>query len=91
MPEGYRQVVTGDIEFIYGQHYEILIEKDTAIVNIRFIDRDGNFTAGGDYFVPLADRKPFIVFTGYSMYRKDIVRQLLEILSLWPVENMRLS
>ena len=53
VPEGYRQVVTGDIEFIYGQHYEILIEKDTAIVNIRFIDRDGNFIAGGDYFVPL--------------------------------------
>ena len=53
VPEGYRQVVTGDIEFIYGQHYEILIEKDTAIVNIRFVDRNGNFIAGGDYFVPL--------------------------------------
>ena len=53
VPEGYRQAVTGDIEFIYGQHYEIIVEKDTGIVNIQFVDREGNVIAGGDYFVPL--------------------------------------
>ena len=27
VPDGYRQCVTGDIQFVYGQHYEIIIEK----------------------------------------------------------------
>ena len=27
VPDGYRQCVTGDIQFVYGHHYEIIIEK----------------------------------------------------------------
>ncbi|HIS52645.1 MAG TPA: hypothetical protein IAC15_07900, partial [Candidatus Onthomonas avicola] len=52
VPEGYRQTETGDINLIAGEHYEITIEKDIIIVNISFVDRYGNFIAGGDYFVP---------------------------------------
>lgn len=52
VPNGYVQAVTGDIEFVAGQHYDIVLDEGTSIVNIQFIDRDGNVIAGGDYFVP---------------------------------------
>ena len=52
VPQGYKQAETGDILFEAGEHYDIALVEDTSIVNIRFVDMEGNFIAGGDYFVP---------------------------------------
>ena len=52
VPQGYKQAETGDILFEAGKHYDIALVEDTSIVNIRFVDMEGNFIAGGDYFVP---------------------------------------
>ncbi|MBE5038323.1 hypothetical protein INF35_11050 [Subdoligranulum sp. DSM 109015] len=52
VPQGYKQAVTGDILFEAGEHYDINLVEDTSIVNIQFIDMEGNVIAGGDYFVP---------------------------------------
>ena len=52
VPQGYKQAETGDILFEAGEHYDINLVEDTSIVNIQFIDMEGNVIAGGDYFVP---------------------------------------
>ena len=52
VPAGYVLDEEGTINFVDGQHYDISVKSDESIVNIQFIDREGNVIAGGDYFVP---------------------------------------
>ena len=52
VPVGYVLDEEGTINFVDGQHYDISVKSDESIVNIQFIDREGNVIAGGDYFVP---------------------------------------
>ena len=54
LPEGYKLAVSGDFMVTEGGHEEVRVEKivKEVIMNIRFVDADGNFVAGGDYFLP---------------------------------------
>src|SRR5699024_5397332 len=54
VPEGYKLVVTGDAfvsEFV-GKSTALSVERDGAtIINVSFVDAQGNNVGGGDYFV----------------------------------------
>ena len=53
LPEGYELIVTGD-EFVDTEKtYEITLNKEIegTIINVVFVDEDGNNLGGGDYFV----------------------------------------
>ena len=54
VPEGYKLVVTGDAfvsEFV-GKSTALSVERDGAtIINVTFVDAQGNNVGGGDYFV----------------------------------------
>ena len=52
VPLGYTLGVTGDVEFVAGNSYDIVLDEGTSIVNIQFKDANGNVIGGGDYFVP---------------------------------------
>ena len=58
VPEGYRMTVSGDFMAEEGSHLDVNVEKITedseteVIMNIRFVDGNGTFIAGGDYFLP---------------------------------------
>ena len=58
VPEGYRMTVSGDFMAEEGSHLDVNVEKITedseteVIMNIRFVDGNGIFIAGGDYFLP---------------------------------------
>ena len=54
IPEGYELATLGDVNIGYGALVE-LRKTETAsdvIMNIRFVTVDGEFIAGGDYFLP---------------------------------------
>ena len=54
VPEGYEMTVSGDFMAEDGGKLVVNIEKISTdvIMNIRFVTVDGEFVAGGDYFVP---------------------------------------
>ena len=54
MPEGYKMMESGDFTVTAGGQEDITVEKisEDVIMNIRFVTVDGEFVAGGDYFLP---------------------------------------
>ena len=54
VPEGYEMTVSGDFTVTAGGQEDITVEKisEDVIMNIRFVTVDGEFVAGGDYFLP---------------------------------------
>ena len=54
VPEGYKMTVSGDFMAEEGGKLTVNVEKivNTVIMGIRFVTRDGEFVAGGDYFLP---------------------------------------
>ena len=54
VPEGYKMVESGDFTVTAGGQEDITVEKisEDVIMNIRFVTVDGEFVAGGDYFLP---------------------------------------
>ena len=57
LPVGYELIVTGD-EFVdTDKTYEITLHKINAgtIINVVFVDEEGNNLGGGDYFVDMDD------------------------------------
>ena len=54
VPEGYEMTVSGDFMAEDGGKLVVNIEKISTdvIMNIRFVTVDGEFVAGGDYFLP---------------------------------------
>ena len=54
VPEGYKMVESGDFTVTAGGQEDITVEKinKDVIMNIRFVTVDGEFVAGGDYFLP---------------------------------------
>ena len=57
VPEGYRMTVSGDFMAEEGSHLDVSVEKigeeaSTVVMNIRFVDGNDTFIAGGDYFLP---------------------------------------
>ena len=81
VPEGYKLVESGDFFAENGKKLVLRVEKigsdegetekKDVIMNIRFVDENGNFISGGDFFLPegvqnysiLADKVP----AGYEM------------------------
>ncbi len=55
VPEGYKMMESGDFTVTAGGQEDITVEKisEDVIMNIRFVTVDGEFVAGGDYFLPL--------------------------------------
>ena len=54
VPEGYKMMESGDFTVTAGGQEDITVEKisEDVIMNIRFVTVDGEFVAGGDYFLP---------------------------------------
>ena len=54
IPEGYEAVWTGDVQVTGHVVVEVrpAAEAEDVIMNIRFVTVDGEFIAGGDYFLP---------------------------------------
>ena len=54
VPEGYKMTVSGDFTAEDGGNLVVSIEKiqKDVIMNIRFVDTNGEFVSGGDYFLP---------------------------------------
>ena len=54
LPEGYKMMESGDFTVTAGGQEDITVEKinKDVIMNIRFVTVDGEFVAGGDYFLP---------------------------------------
>lgn len=54
VPEGYEMTVTGDFMVEEGASLDVTVKKVTSdvIMNIRFVDENGTFISGGDYFLP---------------------------------------
>ena len=54
VPEGYEMMESGDFTVTAGGQEDITVEKisEDVIMKIRFVTVDGEFVAGGDYFLP---------------------------------------
>ena len=54
VPEGYEMTASGDFMVVAGGSEEVTVKKVTSnvIMNIRFVDENGTFISGGDYFLP---------------------------------------
>ena len=54
VPEGYEMTASGDFMVVEGGSEEVTVKKVTSnvIMNIRFVDENGTFISGGDYFLP---------------------------------------
>src|SRR5699024_8593190 len=54
VPEGYKMMESGDFFVTEGGQEDVTVEKiaKDVIMNIRFVTVDGEFIAGGDYFLP---------------------------------------
>ena len=54
VPAGYQMTVSGDFMAEAGTHLDVAIEKvqKNVIMNVRFVDENGEFIAGGDYTLP---------------------------------------
>ena len=57
LPEGYNLTETGDFFVDANKDYEITLKKEVegTIINVTFVDEEGNNLGGGDYFVDLDD------------------------------------
>ena len=57
LPEGYKLKETGDFFVDTTKTYEITLNKeiDGTIINVVYVDGDGNNLGGGDYFVDMDD------------------------------------
>ena len=57
LPEGYELKETGDFFVDTTKTYEITLNKeiDGTIINVVYVDEDGNNLGGGDYFVDMDD------------------------------------
>src|SRR5699024_5798491 len=53
VPEGYKKMESGDFVVTWGGQEDVTVEKiaKDVIMNIRFVTVDGEFIAGGDYFL----------------------------------------
>ena len=73
VPAGYEMTASGDFMVVEGGTENVTVKKISKDVrmNIRFVDENGNFISGGDFFLPegvqnysiLADKVP----AGYEM------------------------
>ena len=57
VPEGYKLAEAGDFFVDANKDYEITLKKEVegTIINVTFVDEEGNNLGGGDYFVDLDD------------------------------------
>ena len=57
LPEGYELIETGDTFVDTEKTYEITLRKTNpgTIINVVFVDENGNNVGGGDYFVDMDD------------------------------------
>ncbi len=57
LPEGYELIETGDFFVDTDKTYEITLNKeiDGTIINVVYVDEEGNNLGGGDYFVDMDD------------------------------------
>ncbi len=53
LPEGYNLTETGDFFVEANKNYKITLKKEVegTIINVTFVDEEGNNLGGGDYFV----------------------------------------
>ena len=57
LPEGYELIETGDFFVDTDKDYVITVSKiiEGTIINVVYVDKDGNVLGGGDYFVDADD------------------------------------
>ena len=57
LPEGYELIETGDFFVDTDKDYVITVSKiiEGTIINVVYVDKDGNVLGGGDYFVDVDD------------------------------------
>ncbi len=57
LPEGYELIETGDFFVDTDQDYVITVSKiiEGTIINVVYVDKEGNVLGGGDYFVDADD------------------------------------